>query len=65
MNERGPSMVGSWTRHAGTIDFCPAWAALLCPVQNIIILTTHFFTLLVYVAQQPGQAVVLGRLADQ
>ncbi len=32
---------------AGTIDFCPALAALGSPVQNIIFLTTHFFTLLV------------------
>ncbi len=60
--EWGHSLVGSWARHAVTIDFCPALAALVCPVQNIIFLATHFFTLLVYVAQQSGQAVVLGRL---
>jgi hypothetical protein len=24
-----------WTRRAGTIDFCPALAALVSPVQNI------------------------------
>ncbi len=51
------------TRRAGTIDFCPALAALVSPVQNIIFLTIHFFTLLVPIAQQPGQAVVLGRLS--
>jgi hypothetical protein len=36
-----------WARHAGTIDFCPALAALVSPVQHIIFLTAHFFTLLV------------------
>jgi hypothetical protein len=40
-----------WPRHAGTIDFCPALAALVSPVQNIIFLTAHFFTLLVPIAQ--------------
>ncbi len=60
--EWGHSLVGSWARHAVTNDFCPAWAALVSLVQNIIFLTAHFFTLLVHVAQQPGQAVVLGRL---
>ncbi len=34
------------TRRAGTIDFCPAVAALVSPEQNIIFLTAHFFTLL-------------------
>ncbi len=29
-----------------TIDFCPALAALVSPVQNIIFLTAHFFPLL-------------------
>jgi hypothetical protein len=32
-------------------------------VKNIIFLTEHFFTLLVPIAQQPGQAGVLGRLS--
>jgi hypothetical protein len=45
------------------MDFCPALAALVSPVQNIIILTAHFFTLFVLIAQQPGQAGVLGRLS--
>jgi hypothetical protein len=52
-----------WTRRAGTIDFCSALAALVSPVHNIIFLTVHFFTLLVPIAQQPGQAGVLGRLS--
>ncbi len=50
-------------RYAGTIDFCSALAALVSPEQNIIFLTAHFFTSLVPIAQQPGQAVVLGRLS--
>jgi hypothetical protein len=50
-------------RRAGTIDFCPVLAALVRPVQYIIFLTAHFFTLLVTIAQQPVQAVVLGRLS--
>jgi hypothetical protein len=36
-----------WTFRAGTIDFCPAFAALVSPIQNIIFLTALFFTLLV------------------
>jgi hypothetical protein len=51
-----------WTR-AGTADFCPALPALVSPVQHINFLTVHFFTLLVSIAQQPGQAGVLGRLS--
>jgi hypothetical protein len=48
---------------AGTIDFCPALAALISPVKKIIFLTEHFFTLLIPIAQQAGQAGVLGRLS--
>jgi hypothetical protein len=40
--------------------FCPVLAAL---IQNIIFLAAHYFTVLVPIAQQPGQAVVLGRLS--
>jgi hypothetical protein len=47
----------------GTIDFCPALAALDSSVQYIIYLAAHFFLLLVSLAQQPEQAVVLGRLS--
>ncbi len=39
-------------------EICPV---LVSPVQNIIFLTVHFFTLQVLISQQPGQAVVLGR----
>ncbi len=52
-----------WARHAGTIDFYPALAALVNSVQNIFILTVHYFKLCVPFAQQPGKAVVQGRLS--
>jgi hypothetical protein len=39
-----------WPRRASTIDFCPALAALVSPVQNIIFLTAHFFTLVIPIA---------------
>ncbi len=52
-----------WARRADTIYFCPALADLVSPVQNIIFLTAYFFTLLAPLTQQPGQAVVLGRLS--
>ncbi len=40
------------------------WTFVLSsPAQNIIFLIVHFFTLLVPIAQQPGQAVVLGHLS--
>ncbi len=52
-----------WARSAGSIDFCPALAALVIPIQNIICITAHFLTLLVPITQPPGQAVVLGRLS--
>jgi hypothetical protein len=38
----------------------PSLAALVGPVQNILFLA-HFITFCVTIAQQPGQAVVLGR----
>jgi hypothetical protein len=51
-----------WARLAGTRDFYPSFAALVGPVQNILFLA-HFITFCVPIAQQPGQAVVLGRLS--
>ncbi len=51
------------TSRADTVDFCPALAALVSPVQNIILLTVLFFTLLVPEVQQPGHVGVLGRLS--
>ncbi len=55
-NDRGPSLV-CLTRRVGTLDFCPALAALINnqPLKNIIFRTVHFFTLLVPIAQQPEQ----------
>jgi hypothetical protein len=57
--KRGPSLV----RWAGR--FCPALAALVNPVQNIIYLTAHFFTFSspLRPTTWAGQAVVLGRLS--
>ncbi len=53
-----------WACHAGTRDFCPASAALLCPVRNIIFfLALHYFNSFGPIDQQSGQAVVLGRLS--
>ncbi len=52
-----------WTCRSGTIDFCTASASIVSMVQNIIFFTIHFFTLLVPIAQQPGQAGVLGRMS--
>jgi hypothetical protein len=61
-NERRPILVGLLGYHAGIRDFYPALAALVSPVQNKNF-TAHFFTLCVPIAQQPGQAVVPGRLS--
>ncbi len=52
-----------YTCRTGTIDFCLALAALVSPVQNIIFLTAHFSLYSVPIAQQPGQAGVLGHLS--
>ncbi len=60
--ERGIPCLVCWARRACTIDFCPALSALVSPIQNIL-LTENFFTFLVSIAQQPGQAGVLVRLS--
>jgi hypothetical protein len=52
-----------WARRVGTRDFYPALAALVSPVQNFIFFTVNYFNLCVLIAQQPGQAVVQGRLS--
>jgi hypothetical protein len=52
-----------WARRAGTRDFYPGFASLVCPVQNMF---SSPYTISIYVApfaQQPGQAVVQGRLS--
>jgi hypothetical protein len=42
--------LGHWARLAGTIEFCPALAAVVSTVQNIPFLTAHFFNLFVLIA---------------
>jgi hypothetical protein len=39
-----------WACLAGTGDFCPAWAALAGPVQNIFFLVVHYFNSFVPIA---------------
>jgi hypothetical protein len=48
-----------WARRAGTIEFYPASAALVSPVQNIFFSSIYVSP----IAQQPGKAVVQGRLS--
>jgi hypothetical protein len=54
----------SWAICAGTRNFCSALAALVGPVQNILFLTILYFSLFLFIAQQAGQAAVLGRLCS-
>jgi hypothetical protein len=44
-NERGPSLVGQFSRacRAGIRDFCSALAALVGPVQKKFFLAVHYF----------------------
>jgi hypothetical protein len=62
MEEVFPWLV-RWSCRAGPRVFCSALAALVGPVQNIVFLTVHFFYSFVPIAQQAGQAAVLGRLS--
>jgi hypothetical protein len=52
-----------WACRAGTRDLCPALAALVGTVQYIFFLNVHYFNLFVLIAQQAGQAAVLGRMS--
>jgi hypothetical protein len=52
-----------WACHAGRRDFCSAWAAPGRPSTNIFFLTVHYFNSFVPIAQEAGQAAVLGRLS--
>jgi hypothetical protein len=52
-----------WARCPGTRYFCPALVAVVGPVQIIFFLTVQYFSSLVPLAQQTGQAVVLGHLS--
>ncbi len=61
--EATPLCFVHWACRASTREFCPDLAALINPVQKISFHTAHFFTLFVLIAQQPGQAVVPGRLS--
>jgi hypothetical protein len=56
-----PSWLVHWARLAGTRDL----AALVRPVEKVFFLTVHYFNEYDYapIAQQPGQAVVQGRLS--
>ena len=60
-NERGLWLVG-WACRAGTRDFCSVLVALVNSVQNMCCLTVYYFNSCVPIAQQAGQATVLGRL---
>jgi hypothetical protein len=62
MNGILPCLV-RWACRAGTRDFYPALAALDSPVQKYFFLTLHYCNLCVPIAQQPGQAVLHGRLS--
>jgi hypothetical protein len=62
MKEVFPWLIG-WDLRVGTRDFCLALAALVNVVQNIFFLTVHYFTSVVPIAQQAGQAVVLRHLS--
>ncbi len=48
---------------ASTRDFLSALAALVSQVQNIVFLAVHYLNSFFPIAQQAGQAVVLGRLS--
>jgi hypothetical protein len=52
-----------WASCAVTRDFCSALAALAGPVQSIFSLAVHYFSSCAPIAQQAGQAAVLGRLS--
>jgi hypothetical protein len=45
---------------AGTRDFYPVLAALVGQVQKYFFITIHYFTSFVPIAQQAGQAALLG-----
>jgi hypothetical protein len=57
--ERGPPLVV----RVCTRYFCSALAALVGPLQTIFFLTAHYFNSFVPIAQQAGQAAVLGHLS--
>ncbi len=66
-NERDLSLVGSfclsWRCQYKRFLFSLRFAALVCPVQNIIFLTIHYFSFVPISQQAAGQAAALGRLS--
>jgi hypothetical protein len=54
-----------WTGQVMPVQeiFVLPWLLLSAQYKTIIFLTVHFFTLFDPIAQQPGQADVLGRLS--
>jgi hypothetical protein len=52
-----------WACGGGTRDFCSALAALIGPVLNIFFLAVCYFDALFPIAQQAGEAAVLGSLS--
>ncbi len=52
-----------WALCAGARDFYPALAAKVSSEQYIFFLTAHYVILCGPISQQPGQAVVPGRLS--
>ncbi len=52
-----------WACRSGTRDFCSALAVLVGPVRNYFVPTVRYFNSLIPIAQQAGQASVLGRLS--
>ncbi len=53
-----------WAWAAGTRDFCPALAALVGPVQNILFLTRHYFSSFVLDRQSCWVAFLLVCVSD-
>jgi hypothetical protein len=59
--ERGPSLVGSWGLSCQYKIYLSCLDCSNSPVQNMFFLTLHYFNSFILIAQQAGQAVVLGR----
>jgi len=63
VNLRQIGTSGVQIKGAGISDFCSALAAIVGPTQNMFFLTVHYFNSFIPLAQQAGQAAVLGRLS--
>ncbi len=62
-NEGCPSLVGSLGSSCRYRRFLSCLGCSGQPNTKVFFLTVHYFNLRVPIAQQPGQAVVLGRLS--